>query len=375
MDLLDIRDKIDEIDREIVNAYEKRMKLCREVAAYKIQNGKKVLDREREEAKIAAVEKMAESEFTKKSIGELFSQIMAGSRKMQYGMLREAGLAQDFPFTPVEQIERNGVKVVYQGVEGAYSEEAMLTYFGEQTEAFHVETFKDAMQAIEDGRADYAVLPIENSSAGSVSDVYDLLVEFDNTIVGEQIINIRHALLGLAEASMEDIEVVYSHPQGLMQSARFLEEHKNWQQISVKNTAMAAKKILEDGDIHQAAIASERAAAHHGLKILKKEINFSESNSTRFIVVTGRKIFARNADKVSICFELPHRSGSLYQILSHFIFNNLNMTKIESRPLENRNWEYRFFVDVEGNLQDASVQNALYGIQEEAVNLKILGNY
>lgn len=138
---------------------------------------------------------------------------------------------------------------------------------------------------------------------------------------------------------------------------------------------MAARKILDDKDKAQAAICSEYAAKVHKLEILEKDINFSSSNSTRFIVITNQKVFLKDASKISICFEVPHESGSLYEILSHFIYNDLNMTKIESRPIEERPWEYRFFVDFEGNLADGAVKNAIRGLREEAKSLKILGNY
>ena len=160
-----------------------------------------------------------------------------------------------------------------------------------------------------------------------------------------------------------------------MQTSRFLESHSDWQQISVSNTAAAAKKVLKEQDHSQAAVCSAYAAQVYGLSVLAEEINDEPNNMTRFIIVTNQKIFTPNASKISICFELPHQSGSLYQILSHFIYNDLNMTKIESRPVEGKSWEYRFFVDFEGNLEQPGVKNAIRGLREEARNLKILGNY
>ena len=159
-----------------------------------------------------------------------------------------------------------------------------------------------------------------------------------------------------------------------MKCARYLQQY-DWQQISMKNNAFAAKKVADEKDITEAAIAGEHAAEAYGLNILEKSINQSETNSTRFVILSNRKIYCKNAKKVSICFELPHKSGSLYHALSHVIFNNLNMTKIESRPIEDRNWEYRFFVDFEGNLTDSAVMNALRGLREETRSMKILGNY
>ena len=230
------------------------------------------------------------------------------------------------------------------------------------------------MVAIEEGSADFAVLPIENSTAGIVGDIFDLLVEFENYIVGEQIMKIEHCLLGVKGSSLNDVKRVYSHPQSLMQSQKFISE-MGYEQISMQNNAFAARKVSEDNDKSKAAIASEYAAGIYGLDVLKKGVNMNKDNSTRFIVVTNRKIFMKNAGKISICFELPHESGSLYRILSHFIYNDLIMTKIESRPIAERSFEYRFFVDFEGNLEDSAVKNALRGLRDEAKNLKVLGNY
>ena len=160
-----------------------------------------------------------------------------------------------------------------------------------------------------------------------------------------------------------------------MQTSHFLDVHADWQQISVANTAIAAKKILDDQDKSQAAVCSAYAAQVYGLEVLENEINDEKNNSTRFIVVTNQKVFLKGAKKISICFEIPHESGSLYHLLSHFIYNDLNMTRIESRPIEGRSWEYRFFIDFEGNLEDAAVKNAIRGLREESRSLKILGNY
>lgn len=374
MDLLDLRRKLDEIDSRMVGLYEERMEICRQVAEYKIENGRKVFDRQREQEKLTAVRSLTHNEFNAQGVVELFEQIMSMSRKLQYQMLSEQGSLAKLPFIGVEELETQKARVVFQGADGAYSQAAMTQYFGERVNSFHVETFRDAMSAIEEGSADFAVLPIENSTAGIVNEIYDLLVEFENYIVGEQIIKIEHCLLGVPGAELSDIRTVYSHPQSLMQSAKFLQNY-DWQQISMQNNAFAAKKVADEGNKTQAAVAGEYAGKVYGLEVLQKGVNHSGSNSTRFIIVTNQKIFRKDAKKVSICFEIPHESGSLYHMLSHFIYNHLNMTKIESRPIEDRNWEYRFFIDFEGNLADSAVKNALRGLREEARNMKILGNY
>lgn len=375
MDLLELRGRLDVIDEKIVALYEERVAISSQVADYKIETGKKVFDKVREEEKLKKVRSLTHDPFNAHGVQELFEQIMSMSRKLQYQKLVEAGSLGRLPFIGVDRLETERARVVFQGAEGAYSQMAMLRYFGEQVKSFHVETFREAMMSIEEGSADFAVLPIENSTAGIVSEIYDLLVEFENYIVGEQIIEIEHCLMGLPGTALSQIKTVYSHPQSLMQSARYLNEHEDWRQVSLKNNAFAARKVSEEGDRTQAAIASEQAAKIYGLDILAQGVNQSDTNSTRFIIVTNQKIFRKDAGKISICLEVPHESGSLYHMLSHFIYNNLNMTKIESRPIEDRNWEYRFFIDFEGNFADGAVKNALRGLRDEARNLRILGNY
>lgn len=379
LDLNKIREDIDATDKEIVELFEKRMKLCEDVAEYKIANGKEVLDETREKQKIEKVTSLTNDSFNKKCVEELFKQLMAMSRKKQYQLLAEHDIKNNIDdaiaFAQIDDLKGNNPRVVYQGLEGAYAHDAVCQYFGEDCDMYHVESWRDAMEEVKNGVADYAVLPIENSTAGIVSQVYDLLVEYDNYIVGETFVKVEHALLGTKDATMEDVERVYSHPQSLMQSAKFLEEHREWQQISLSNNAVSAKKVADDNDKTKAAIASVRAGKIYELKVLKEKINYSDVNTTRFVIVGKNKVYHKDANKVSICFEIAHESGSLYNILSHFIFNNLNMTNIESRPIEDKKWEYKFFVDFEGKLGDASVKNALKGVGAEALKLMVLGNY
>jgi len=375
LDLMECRNKLDVIDREIVRLFEERMQVCGDVAEYKIATGKAVYDAERERQKIAAVQEMAGSEFNQTAVKEIFSQLMAISRKYQYGLLAAHGKTESLGFEEVEDLKKDGIRVVFQGVEGAYSHAAVHTYFGEQADAYHVPKFEDTMREVEEGRADYAVLPIENSTAGFVIDNYDLLAKYQNYIVGEVYIPISHMLLGRPDAELSDVKTIYSHPQALMQCTEYLDLHKEWNRISVLNTAVAAKKVMEEGDKSQAAIASRVAGELYGLKELAEGINNEKCNTTRFIVLSKKPVYEKRASKISIMFEIPHVSGSLYNILGNFIFNGVNMIMIESRPIPEKTFEYRFFVDFEGNLSDASVRNALTGIRAEASVLKILGNY
>lgn len=375
IDLKTIRDEIDIIDQEIQQLFEKRMELSSEVADYKIATGKPVFDKKREDEKLEVFRARASSEFNATGIQELFKQIMGMSRKYQYQLLASNGKYDKLYFKPVEDIRTDGCRIVYQGVKGAYSYGAMVSYFGTDKNSFCVEKWRDAMEALAKGEADYAVLPIENSTAGSVYDNYDLLKEYNMHIVGEEIIRCEHVLMALPGTELEDVQAVYSHPQALAQCFHYLHTHENWKKMQYSNTAAAAKMVSESNDHTMAAIASPYAAGVYGLKILAKDIYDNQNNSTRFIIVTKEKVYKRDAKKISICIELPHESGSLYNILSHIIFNNLNMTKIESRPIHEKNWEYRFFIDFEGNLMDSSVRNALCGIEQESSWMRIIGNY
>lgn len=375
LDLLKMRDEIDVIDSQIVQLFEERMQICENVARFKIETGKPVFDKSREQEKLASLGAKTHNAFNRCGVQELFQQIMSISRKRQYQLLQESGLEEDSGFTRVESLNKENATVVFQGVEGAYSFAAMKCFFGDAVKNFHVDTWKDAMEEIRRGHADYAVLPIENSTAGIVQDNYDLLTEYDHVIAGEQIIRCQHVLMGLPGTSLSDIRTVYSHPQALMQCREYLESRKEWQQMEWSNTAAAAQKVALEKDASQAAIASRYAAEHFGLEVLQEDIYSNAGNSTRFIIVTKEKIYRKDAGKISVSYELPHESGSLYNSLSHFIYNGLNMTKIESRPIMERNWEYRFFVDFEGNLSESSVKNALRGLKAEVQNFRVHGNY
>ena len=375
LDLQEIRKQIDQVDSQLAALIEQRMRLTADVAEYKMQNGKEIYDPVREKEKLASVRAMAKTPFGEIAMGEIFAQMMTISRRYQYQVLGSYGNKADGGFKLVENLPTAGARIVYQGVEGAYSHEAALQVFGREADVYNVPAWDDAMKEVAEGRAAYAVLPIENSSAGAVIDNYDLLLKYDNYIVAETEVSVNHALLGLPDAELSDIKTVISHPQALMQCSEFLKEHRDWKQIQAENTAGAAKRILADGDVTQAAIASPKAGEIYGLKILKPSINHNRTNTTRFIVLGKEPVYRLDARKVSVCFETPHVSGALYNMLGHFIYNHVNMLMIQSRPILERNWEYRFFLDIEGSLSDGPVQNALLGLKSEAVFMRILGNY
>ena len=372
--LEELRAQLGSVDDKIVELYEERMKLCEEIGICKIENGYKTFDRQREKNTITDVMNKVSSDINKKGIGEVYEQLLAISRKLQYKQLVEAGALGRLPFIGIDLLDKDTARVVFQGTEGAYSQAAMEHYFGKDCNNYHVHTFREAMEAIEEGAADYAVLPIENSSAGAVTDNYDLLLKYDNVIVAETFLPVHHYLLGTPDAELSDVKRVFAHPQALMQSSDFLNQH-DWQQLSMENNAVAAQKVRDEKDPSQAAVAGEVAGEIYRLKKLAGPINNCPDNTTRFLILAKDRVYQTGAEKISLCFELPHRSGTLYSMLGNFIFNDVNMRMIESRPIPEESWQYRFFVDIEGNLEDAGVQNALYGIMREAKNVKILGNY
>lgn len=373
VDLKESREKIDAIDQEIVQLFQKRMDVASDVANYKRSTGKKVFDAKREEEKIDKLKNMVADEFHKMGVEELFRQIMSISRKYQYQQLGPA--VNEIPFREVEQLEVNqDTRVVCFGEHGAFTEQAMEEIFGENITAFNKQTFREVMETVAQGDALFGVLPIENSTTGAVSGINELLMEYDVTIIAEHFVKVEQALLGLPGTNPEELRTVYSHAQGLMQCARFLESQKGIVTKTYASTAGAAKKVKEDGDKTQAAIASRRAAETFGLNVLQENINDEDNNFTRFIVITNQKIFLSDANKLSLCFEVKHQAGSLYHFLSNFYYNDLNLTKIESCPIENKNWEYRFFVDVEGNINSPGVGNALASMREFANNVTVLGN-
>lgn len=373
IDLQESRKKIDEIDRQIVELFEKRMKLAIDIAEYKRSVGKPIYDAAREEEKLAALRELTQDEFNKKAVADIFKLIMSMSRRLQYTLLENQ---ENLGFEEVKELQvLPATKVAYFGEKGSYTEQAMLEYFKSEVTGLPMGTFQAVMQAVKEGKAEFGVLPIENSSTGTLTDIFDLLAEYDNCIIGEHMVKIEHNLWGLPGSKLSDIKRIYSHRQGLLQCSAFLKNHPDFELIDGGSTAASARRILEEKDITQAAIASKRAGEGHGLELLQESIHDEDHNTTRFIIISKQRIYVSKADRTSICFALPHKSGALYHMLSHFIYNNINMTKIESRPIAGKAFSYRFFVDIEGSIENPAVKNALHCIKEEAIEMKILGCY
>lgn len=373
VDLVESREKLDELDKKLLELFEYRMEISKDVAEYKRSVGKAVYDPVRENEKLETLGKLVQNEGNSKAVADLFSQIMFLSRRLQYSLI---DTSDNFGYTEVDSIASDkNTRIAYFGQKGSYTEQAMIEYFHGVGEGISMGTFEDIMKAIKECKAEYGVLPIENSSTGSLSDIYDLLAEYNNIIIGEHVVKIEHCLWGLPGAKLSDIKKVYSHRQGLLQCSEFLKEQADIQQFDGGSTAGSAKKIIEKGDKTLGAIASRSAGYNYGLELIKSSINNEKDNSTRFIIISNKKLYQIGANHISLCFALPHKSGSLYHMLSHLIYNNINMTNIESRPIPGKVFEYRFFVDIEGSINQPIVRNALYSIKEEAIDMKILGNY
>jgi chorismate mutase / prephenate dehydratase len=268
----------------------------------------------------------------------------------------------------------------YQGTDGAYSQIAAERHFaGRATELVSRghDSFAELLQAVLEGRIDYAMQPIENTTAGSINEAYDLLAKLDLHLVGEEVLKVEHCLAALPGTRMEDLRRVYSHPQALAQSSDFLGQLRACAAISFTDTAMAMRKVRDDGLREQGAVASERAAALYGLEILARDIANQKSNYTRFVVVANAPApYPLDvACKTSLILTTKHERGALVRCLSVLAEHQLSLTKIESRPRPNTPFEYIFYVDFEGNLADPNVAEAIEGVRANTVSMRVLGSY
>ncbi|MGI6169281.1 MAG: bifunctional chorismate mutase/prephenate dehydratase [Christensenellales bacterium] len=357
------RREIDKIDRDMLDLFLRRMQAAKEIGVYKKEKGLPVYDARREADVLDSRVGSVGEEHLRQSARDFFVSLMELSKAYQKRIVLQDAL-------PLRR-EAEGV-VAFQGVEGAFSEEALFSYFAPDVQTLAQGSFEDVLRAVGEGRAQYGVLPAENSATGVIAEVYDLLTAGDCVIVGERMLRVRHCLLALPGVEMGEIRTVCSHPQGLLQCQDFIRKH-GFLQRSMENTALSAQQVAQMGDRSLGAIASCRAAQVYGLEVLRSDISRS-GNTTRFIVIGATQTADSRADKVSVAFTLRHESGALYRALSCFYEEGLNLLKIESRHGEG-NWEYRFYVDFEGNLDEERVQRAFAGIQRTCTRFKLLGNY
>ncbi|BAK48006.1 MAG: prephenate dehydratase [Lachnospiraceae bacterium] len=265
--------------------------------------------------------------------------------------------------------------VVYQGEPGAYSEMAAIDFFGPNVRARGLYQFEDTFEALKSGAADYAILPIENSTSGAIRQVYDLLSVYNYFFVGETTVHVSHNLMALPGVKLEDIRTVYSHEQGLFQCEQYLNAHPEWKQVPQADTAGSAKMVAETKDPHAAAICSSRAAELYGLKILKETINSNTHNTTRFVVISPRMELRDRRDKICISLTATHASGSLHDILTVFAVHGINLVRLESRPILEHNWEYMFFIEFSGDLMSSGMDEVIHELSLMSHDLRVLGNF
>lgn len=373
MDLLGLRKEIDEIDEQLIPLLLKRMDISKQVAQYKIERGIPVLNEKREQEILDNVaEKCGEQGNTIKTV---FSATMDASRALQHKIIGGGKKLRATINNAVreEKLTANGEPIACQGVDGAYSGKAANALFPDSPVKFFKQ-FEDVFEAVNQNKAKFGIIPVENSTAGSVHESYDLIMKYRFYVVGAYDLKIDHCLCAMPDTKYEDIENVYSHPQALSQCNDFLKTF-DFTGINFTNTAAAAKYVSECGKKNAAAICSESAAKKYGLKIIKKGIQNISNNQTRFIVISKSLVIDDDANKISLIFTVSHTTGSLYRVLGRFSMSGLNLTKIESRPIANGEFRYFFYVDVQGSVRDESTMDLLCALSDELPDFSFLGNY
>jgi prephenate dehydratase len=266
------------------------------------------------------------------------------------------------------------LKVAFQGESGAYSEMAALQHFGKSAELIPCKTFSDVFEVVENGVIDCAIVPIENSMEGSVNETYDLLLNTKLMVSSEVYLRVVHCLISYADSRIEDIQVVYSHPQALGQCRNFLKSHK-FEAVPFYDTAGSVKMLKELRIEHAAAIAGERAAEIYGMKVLAKGIEDSKHNYTRFLVLKDKDSEPTGNDKTLVIFTTKHTPGALHKVIEEFALKQINLTMIMSRPTKEKPWEYNFYVDFEGHRTDKKVRECMEHLKDRTEFLKVLGSY
>lgn len=369
--LSEIRVEIDKIDNELIELFKKRMDCAKAVGNYKKANNIPVLNTERENEILDSVEEKGGEYGSHARL--LFSNIMELSRALQHNIVGSGTSMRNDVLNASKSLETDNVKVGYQGLKGANSHEATLQLFP-NSQAVNYKTFADVFSAVENGEITYGVLPVENSTAGSVSAVYDLILQHRFYIVGALDMPIDYCLGGLKQSELSDIEKVWSHPQSLSQCANYIANH-NFEPTPCSNTAIAARDVALEKRLNVAAICSYKAAEEYGLKILDNHLQDNDENTTRFIVISKKLCIPENANKISLCFSLPHVTGSLYGLLCRFNSLGLNLTKIESRPRKESDFQYLFYLDFTGNVHSDNVTDLICQLSEEMPEFSFLGNY
>ena len=376
MDLSEYRKQLDRIDEKMLGLFTERMKIASEIAEYKRENDLPVLDLKREKEKLTKIEEMSPEEFSDYSF-TLFSMVMELSRSRQNQLLRqetnetaaiEKAIRETPPLFPEKAI------VAYQGVEGAYSGIACEKLF-KRPSIFYFSTFEAVFSAVEKGLCRYGVVPVENSTAGSVNAVYDLMIRHDFRIIRSVRIKVDHNLLVKPGTKKEDIREIYSHAQALSQCTDFLQSFPTAKIIPCENTAVAAKMVAESKETGVAALSSRDCSRLYGLKVLMSSVQDSDDNYTRFICISKNLEIYPGADHTSLMMVVRDKPGALCSVLSRFYALGINIHKLESRPIPGRNWEYMFYFDLDASVYSPKFIQLMGELNEMSENYEYLGSY
>ena len=368
----ELREQLDQIDRALLEALARRREVVEHVIRTKETEADFVRDQDREEALLTArVSLGRELGLDGYFVTKIFQQVLDYSLRIQ----RDHLVAEQNP-----DVEHDAVRIGYQGTEGAYSHEAARKHFASRLDhAFFrgYPTFRELMEGVQAGGLDFAIVPIENTTAGSINEAYDLLARFPVSVIGEEVLAIDHCLVALEEVPLGNIRRIYSHPLAIAQCGDFLAGLPECKVESAPDTAMAVERIKRANDLSQAVIASEEVARMHGLEILKRRIANRRDNYTRFVVVAREAMSydARIPCKTSLILATKHEEGALVRCLNTLAAHHLSMTKLESRPRPNVPWEYLFYIDIEGNVTDPEVSAAIDELSRDVSFLKVLGSY
>ena len=376
MDLKEIRNKIDTIDDKILELFKERMETVKDVAEYKKVNNLPVLSTQREREIICRITNGMDDEmaaYTKSLYTTMFEVSRSYQKHVNSNKTNMAEMIQK-ACLPADTIFPKSAVVACQGVEGANSQIACDKLF-DRPEIMYMQNFDSVFTAVDKGLCQYGILPIENSLHGSVVAVYDLMKKYSFHIVRSVKVKIDHMLLANPGVELKDIKEIYSHEQALAQCSDFLKELCDVKIIPCENTAMAAKMVLESGRNNVAAISSRSCAELYNLRILTDNIQNSANNYTRFICISKELEIYPGANKISVMFSVPHRPGSLYEMISRFSVLGVNLTKLESRPIPGRDFEFIFYVDFDASVYSKEIRSLLATLDEAPDFFAFLGNY
>lgn len=376
MDLRQYRERIDSIDRELIRLFTERMNIAHGIAEYKVEHHLPVLDAARERAKLAEIASLSD-ETVRPYTGVLFSQIFELSRAYQESVVHPDSELKQRVLHAIGNTDRlfpESATVACQGVEGAYSQQACDKLF-KSPQILYYKSWENVFAAVESGMCRFGVLPIENSTAGSVNKIYDLMSAHNFSIVRSVRLKIDHSLLAPRGTKKEDIRDIYSHEQAINQCASFL---KSMEPVNIhicENTAVAAKMVAESGRTDVAALSSHSCAKLYGLQSLQDSVQDSGNNYTRFICISKNLEIYPGADKTSIMMVTSSKPGSLYKVLSRFYALDLNLIKLESRPIPQRDFEWMFYFDLESQVYSDQFVRLLCELDGLCEKFKYLGSY